>query len=393
MSVGDRGVAFRVLGPLEVLVDGHALPLGSAQLRRLLAGLLVQAGEVVPADRLIEIVWGDDPPLRAASALQKLVYRLRTLLTAEGREQAERQVVSTQPPGYALQTDPQSLDMARFEELVSEARATIQRGDSQAALRITDEALGLWRGPAFVEFAFDEFARSEAARLDELRLVAIEERIDVKLSLGQHDELVAELESLVSVHPFRERFWAQLMLASYRAGHQTEALRAFGRLRDLLGEELGIEPSASLRSLEEAMVLQKPELDWAPITQAAPSTSTPEGRPPIAPSGTVTFLFTDVEGSTRLWEAYPDVMHDAMARHDEILRDAIRRTTGSSSRPRATASTPSSRPRATRSRPRRRHRSQLDRRTVERHRAPQGAHGDAHRRGRDSAMATTTAAR
>ena len=225
MTGGDR-VVFRVLGPLELLVDGSALPLGSPQLRRLLAALLVQSGEVVPTDRLVEVVWGGEPPTHAASAVQKLVYRLRTLLAVESRLEAERPLVSTVPPGYMLETDPGSHDAARFEELVSEARATMRRGDSQGALRTSDEALALWRGPAFVEFAFDEFARAEAARLDELRLVAIEERVDVKLALGDHDELVAELESLVSVHPFRERLWAQLMLASYRAGRQTEAFRA-----------------------------------------------------------------------------------------------------------------------------------------------------------------------
>jgi predicted ATPase len=137
----------------------------------------------------------------------------------------------------------------------------------------------LWRGPALAEFAFEDFARPEAARLDELRLVAIEDRIEARLTLGHHAELVGELEALVDEHPFRERLWAQLMLALYRARRQREALRAFGRLKALLGEELGIEPSASLRNLEQAIVLQESELDWTapPGTGIAPTVADAAG--------------------------------------------------------------------------------------------------------------------
>ena len=189
----------------------------------------------------------------------------------------------------------------------------------------------MWRGPAFAEFAFAEFARAEAARLDELRWTAIEDRVEARLALGGHEELVGELEVLVRESPFRERLWGELMLALYRSGRQAEALRAYARVRNLLGEELGIEPGATLRGLEEAMLLQKPELDWVPpaSTIPAPVASAVEvGRPHTSPSGTVTFLFTDVEGSTRLWEEHADAMTLALARHDHIVRTAVEEHAG-----------------------------------------------------------------
>ena len=175
----------------------------------------------------------------------------------------------------------ESLDAERFEGLVADAQAVRQRGDAPGAVGLLDAALALWRGPAFGEFAFAEFARAEAARLEELRWVATEERVEARLTLGAHDELVGELEALVSESGFRERLWGELMLALYRSGRQAEALRAYGRVRSLLGEELGIEPGVALRSLEEAMVLQKPELDWVPAARLAAAAS---GRVPRQPA-------------------------------------------------------------------------------------------------------------
>ena len=187
-----------------------------------------------------------------------------------------------------------------------------------------DEALRLWRGPAFGEFAFAEFVRAEAARLDELRWTAIEERVDARLTLGAHEELVGELEALVRESAFRERLWGELMLALYRSGRQAEALRTYARVRTVLGEELGIEPGAALRELEEAMLLQKTELDWTPPgARGPPSLASVPVESALPPSGTVTFLFTDLEGSTRLWEEHADAMTSALARHDQILRTAV----------------------------------------------------------------------
>ncbi|HEX2402832.1 MAG TPA: BTAD domain-containing putative transcriptional regulator, partial [Mycobacterium sp.] len=282
MARGETGVVIRVLGPLEVVVDGRPVPLGSPQLRRLLVTLVVERDEVVSVDRLVEVLWGDAPPVRASGALQTLVYRLRAALAAEDTE-AGRDVVVTRPPGYVLEVSADTVDAARFEATVSDAQSVLRAGDAPGALKLFEEALALWRGPALAEFGFEDFARSEAARLDELRVTATEDRVEARLTLGYHAELVGELEALVDAYPFRERLWAQLMLALYRAGRQREAVRAFGRLKALLGEELGLEPSTALRDLEQAIILQEPELDWtaptntatAPATADTPGTSAP----------------------------------------------------------------------------------------------------------------------
>ena len=315
----ERGVVFRVLGPLEVSVDGRVLELGSVQVRLVLAALLADANVVVSVDRLVEVLWGDEPPASASSSVQKLVYRLRVLL-GPGAEV----VVMTLAPGYVVRVVQENFDAARFEGLLVDARDVRRDGDAAAAVALLDGALGLWRGPAFGEFAFAEFARAEAARLEELRWVAIEERVEARLTLGAHEELVGELETLVSESGFRERLWGELMLALYRSGRQAEALRAYGRVRSLLGEEFGIEPGVALRSLEVAMLLQQPDLDWVPVASSAPPQVTDvvvDGLP--SPSGTVTFVFTDLDDSTRLWEGHPSAMNAALARHDEILRSAV----------------------------------------------------------------------
>ena len=262
MGSAADGVAFRVLGPLEVVVDGRPVALGSPKARLLLAAFLVDANSVVSTDRLVEALWGERPPSRALSALQQLVHRLRSLTRSAHLPDAD--VLVTRPPGYVLRVEPGCYDAARFEELVVDAQHGAQGGDPDAALGALDEALALWRGPAFAEFASEEFARAEATRLEVLRLVAIEERVEAKLALGRHDEVTGELDALVTEFPYRERLWGQLMLALYRSGRQADALRAYGRVRTLLAEELGIDPGAPLRSLEEAILLQKPELDWVP---------------------------------------------------------------------------------------------------------------------------------
>jgi predicted ATPase/class 3 adenylate cyclase/DNA-binding winged helix-turn-helix (wHTH) protein len=294
-----------------------------------LAALLVHADAVVPADQIAEILWGDAPPTSASGTVQKLIYRLRGLIGG-GSDESSDEIVTTRAPGYVLHTDATSYDARRFAILTADAQQANRRRAAHEALPLLDEALGLWRGAAFEEFASEEFARAEAVRLDELRLLAIEERADAKLALGEHSELVGELESLVSAHPYRERVWGQLMLALYRTGRQAEALRTYTRVRELLADGLGIAPGTELRDLEQAILGQSPELDLAPRT--APdlvdaSRAVPHGNPTL-PSGTVTFLFTDVEGSTRLWDEHPEEMRTALARHDEILRDAVEQHDG-----------------------------------------------------------------
>ena len=273
MGSGTHGVAFRVLGPLEVVVDGRAVALGSPKVRLLLAALLVDANSVVSTDRLVEALWGERPPATALSALQKLVHRLRSLV----RSTHPLDVLVTRAPGYVLRVERECYDAAQFEELVVDAQHRAQRGDADVALATLDEALALWRGPALAEFASEEFARAEAARLEELRVVAVEERVEAKLRLGRHDEVTGELDALVAEFPYREGLWGQLMIALYRSGRQADALRAYSQVRTQLAEALGIDPGAPLRSLEQAILMQKPELDWVPPASSAAAVLAIEG--------------------------------------------------------------------------------------------------------------------
>jgi DNA-binding SARP family transcriptional activator/class 3 adenylate cyclase/pimeloyl-ACP methyl ester carboxylesterase len=257
-------VKFLVLGALEVLKDDRPIRLGSAKQRRLLAALLVQANAVVSVDRLGDILWGDTPPADAAATLRNYVSRLRGLMEPGRAGGGPEGVLVTQPPGYVLRVERDQVDASRFEQLVAEGRVALREGDLAAAAKRLDEALGLWRGPALAEFADEPFARAEASRLEELRVSTLEDRFEAELALGHHGEVVGELETAARDHPLHERFWARWMLALYRCGRQADALRAYQELRAHLGEELGITPSPELVALEEAIVLQKPELDWAP---------------------------------------------------------------------------------------------------------------------------------
>jgi DNA-binding SARP family transcriptional activator len=235
-------VEFRVLGPLEVLSDGRPIPLGGPRQRALLAILLSRANEVVSIDALIDDLWGALPPPTAANTVQFYVSRLRKLLGAER--------ILTQPPGYLICVEPDALDLDSFERLLA-------RGDADS-LR---EALALWRGPALADVAYEPFAQAEIARLEDLRVVALEKRVDADLEAGGHQELVGELEKLVREHPLRERFRSQLMLALYRSGRQAEALSAYQDARACFVQELGLQPSPALQELERAILRQDASLD------------------------------------------------------------------------------------------------------------------------------------
>jgi YVTN family beta-propeller protein len=259
---------FRILGPLEVCSEGRELSLGGAKQRALLAVLLLHANEVVSVDRLVDELWGDRPPATASKVVQVYVSQLRKALRGRrGRDEEER-VLVTRPPGYMLRVEPGQLDVDRFEELVDQARQELAAGSARRAAHMLLEALALWRGPALADFALDAFAQSEIARLEEARISAVEERIEADLALGRHSELVGELESLVTAHPFRERLRGQLMLALYRCDRQAEALAAYRDARRLLIEELGLEPSQALQGLEKAILVQDPLLAVAPVADS-----------------------------------------------------------------------------------------------------------------------------
>jgi DNA-binding SARP family transcriptional activator len=239
---------FRVLGPLEVESENGLLTLGGARQRAVLATLLLHVNEVVPRDRLVEAVWGENPPDTAASALQGYVSSLRKTVGAD--------FIVTRPPGYALETVPDSVDLHRFESLATAGADALAAGDAPRADELLRQALALWRGEPLSDLDSVEFVQLERLRLEELRLDAQADRIDADLELGRHGELVGELGSLVREHPLRERFRLQLMLALYRSGRQAEALDVYQRGRSLLASELGIEPGEQLKRLERAILRQ-----------------------------------------------------------------------------------------------------------------------------------------
>jgi DNA-binding SARP family transcriptional activator len=244
---------FRILGPLEVWDGSREVSLGGPKPRALLAGLLLHPNEIVPADQLIDEFWGEDSPERAAAALRVNVSRLRKALPQD--------VLTTRSPGYVIRVGPDELDLHRFERLVDEGRSLLARGLAADASGRLRDALSLWRGPALADFAYESFAQAAIARLEEIRLAAVELRIDADLALGRHDELVGELEALVAEHPLRERLRRYLMTALYRSGRQAEALDAYQNARRALVDELGIEPSPALQELEKAILRQDPSLD------------------------------------------------------------------------------------------------------------------------------------
>jgi DNA-binding SARP family transcriptional activator len=246
---------FRILGPLEVVERGRPLELGGPRQRALLAVLLTRANEIVSTDRLIDDLWGAQPPSTAANALQYHVSQLRKALSPT-------EAILTQGPGYLIRVGLDELDLFRFERLVEEAR----RAPSDVAASLLREALGLWRGPALADVAHEPFAQAEILRLEELRLAALERRVDADLALGRHGELVGELELLVREHPLHERLRGQLMLALYGSGRQADALDLYRQTRRLLVEELGVEPSPSLQELERAILRHDPALAAQGIT-------------------------------------------------------------------------------------------------------------------------------
>jgi len=244
---------FRILGPLEVWDEGREVSMGGPRPRALLAVLLLHPNEVVAADRLIDELWGEDSPERAAAALRVNVSRLRKALPQD--------VLTTRTPGYVIRIEQDQLDLHRFERLVEEARSLLARGLATDASEQLREALSLWRGPALADFAYESFAQAAISRLEEIRLAAVELRIDADLELGRHDKLCGELEALVAEQPLRERLRMSLMKALYRSGRQAEALETYQDARRALVDELGIEPSAALQELERSILRQDLSLE------------------------------------------------------------------------------------------------------------------------------------
>jgi DNA-binding SARP family transcriptional activator/basic membrane lipoprotein Med (substrate-binding protein (PBP1-ABC) superfamily) len=252
---------FRILGPLEVRENAQRLDVGGRKQRALLAVLLLHAGETVSDDQLIDALWDEKPPARAVSSVHAYVSRLRKVL---GRDRIVRSDY-----GYRLQLGRDELDLRRFEQLLAHGRELLQQGDAARARETLRNALGLWQGPPLADFRYEPFAAAEIRRLEELRVAALEERLEADLALGHDAELVPEFDALVREHPLRERLVGQLMVALYRAGRQAEALDVYERTRRALGHELGLQPSPELQRLSAEIVRQEPSLDALAATSAA----------------------------------------------------------------------------------------------------------------------------
>src|SRR5262252_4709332 len=270
---GGRDLDFRVLGPVEVSNGAGLLRLGGPKQRALLADLALNAGTIVSTARLIEDLWGDDPPPSAGHTVEAYISRIRGIL----RDGSAREVLLSKPPGYLLDVGRDRVDAFRCEELVEEGTGAAGRGDDSKASAVFLDALGLWRGDALADVCEMPFPRVAARRLADRRLVALERRIESDLRLGRAQQLVAELEALAAAHPYHEPFHQQLMLALYRSGRQADALAVFRRARALLVGELGIEPGPELRKLEQAILRHDPELQGHPVAHAR---ERGQGQPP-----------------------------------------------------------------------------------------------------------------
>nr|WP_272930346.1 BTAD domain-containing putative transcriptional regulator [Mycobacterium paraintracellulare] len=288
-----------VLGPLQVRRGGAAVGIPGAKPRAILTMLGLHDGSVVPADTLVELLWGEDPPRTADKALQTHISALRRTL-GDG-------FVLTQGAGWVLADS--EVDASRYKTATRLGRAAAAAGDTSQAVARFDEALALWRG--IPELPDGRRGTSEKTRWMEGHAALVEDRADALLATGRAAEVIGDLEAAIADAPLRERRWGQLMLALYRAGRQGEALGAYQRARALLADELGVDPGPELRRLEAAIVAQDSSLDIA-VAQHVPSVTR-----------AVTFLLTDIEGSTAAWEAEAGAMAAALARHDELIEHVV----------------------------------------------------------------------
>ena len=266
-------VEVAVLGPVEVSSNGSPVDLGTPKQRALVTALALSRGWPVSVDAIVDLLWGEQPPPGVTATLQAYVSQLRRVLEPERQRRAPATVLVTVAPGYALRVPDEAVDAALFEQAVTTQHHRLRplAGRDRAALTVAelddacarlDEALGRWRGTPYAELGDADAAVAERARLDELRTVALEDRATARLALGQHATVAGELESLTKAHPLRERLWALRALALTRSGRQADALDVLRQLREVLDEELGLEPSAEIRELQTAVLRQDPGLDW-----------------------------------------------------------------------------------------------------------------------------------
>src|SRR5215472_4077565 len=297
---------FRILGSIEVLDGARRVGLPSGRSRSLLALLILHAGEPVPAERIIDELWGEEPPRTAGTVVQGLVSRLRRALEPGRAKGVPMELLKTVGSGYCLAIEQASVDAGRFKQLLGLARdATPQARSGTLA-----EALRMWRGPALADFIYEPFAQRAIAALEELRVQAIEDRVEAELSYRRGGDLVAELEEVIAANPFRERLRGFLMLALYRAGRQAEALEAYRKARSLFAEELGLEPGPGLRELEAAIFRQDPALELQPTPRAGGYSAVEASSWLPRERRTVTVVAVDVAPA-----AEPALDPEALGRH------------------------------------------------------------------------------
>jgi DNA-binding SARP family transcriptional activator len=259
---------FRILGPLEVVGESGPIRLGGPRQRATLAILLLHANAVVSVDQLADALYAGVPPVTAVTQVQRQVSELRKALAPESP-------IDTRAPGYLIRLGADQLDLYSFERLAGEGSQALARGEAQLAADLLRQALALWRGAPLGDLGYESFAQAAIERLEEIRLAALEQRIEADLACGRHSQLVGELEELVSEHPLHESFCGQLMVALYRSGRQAEALAAYRRTRDVLVEALGIEPVPALHKLERLILTQDQSLE---LHRSATARLTPDRR-------------------------------------------------------------------------------------------------------------------
>jgi predicted ATPase/DNA-binding SARP family transcriptional activator len=264
---------FRALGQLSVRCDVAEVPLGGPRQRLVLALLLLDAGKAVPAERLVDQVWGEEAPATGTGPKRTYVWQLRRRLDAAAEAAAESPagpdgsdttLLISRDAGYLLDIRPEQIDLVRFEKLFSDARTAAASSQPERALDLLDRALDLWRGPAFGDLATAPALEAAAARCDQLHLAAKELHAEMQLAIGKHVEVAAGIDALARANPARENLWALLMTALYRSGRQRDALLCFQEARTILVDEMGIEPGPELRDLEQRILSQDPALEWRP---------------------------------------------------------------------------------------------------------------------------------
>jgi DNA-binding SARP family transcriptional activator len=302
-----------LLGPVEVRRDGEPLDLGGPQPRAVIAHLALDAGRVVSVERLVDRLWGDDPPRTPLGTLQSYVSRLRRCLEPDRAAGTESHVLVTEAPGYVLRIPAERIDVHQFRRLVAEARQALADGDHQAALHELDAALDLWRGPALAAAGPPEQMHALVVQLDEERDWATETRFEALLALGRHAETVSALQAAVETRPLRERLWALLALALYRCSRQADALRALSTARSTLIEELGLDPGPELRELEARILAHDPTLTLPAVSPA------PTPPPPMPTAARPVPAEAELVGRTAEWQRLVDPLATAATGRPQLV--------------------------------------------------------------------------